>query len=68
MQVFKDILPKCDETVPWNLYEAKKFLCELGLGYEAIHACKNDCILFWKDNAKLENCPSCKESRNKFNN
>ncbi|KAL7198155.1 hypothetical protein ACSBR2_020639 [Camellia fascicularis] len=68
MQVFKDILPKCDETVPWTLYEAKKFLRELGLGYKAIHAWENDCILFWKDNAKLENCPTCKESRYRFNN
>ena len=47
MQVFKDILPKCDENVPWTLYEAKRFLRELGLGYAAIHACKNDCTLFW---------------------
>ncbi|KAL7222361.1 hypothetical protein ACSBR1_024125 [Camellia fascicularis] len=31
MQGFKDILPKCYETVPWTLYEAKKFLRELGL-------------------------------------
>ncbi|KAL7218732.1 hypothetical protein ACSBR2_011915 [Camellia fascicularis] len=67
VQVFKDILPKCDETVPWTLYEAKKFLRELGLGYEAIYACKNDCTLFWKDNATLENCPTCTESRYKLN-
>ena len=53
MQIFKDILPKYDETVLWTLYEAKKFLRELGLGYEAIHACKNDCILFLKDNASM---------------
>ncbi|KAL7212485.1 hypothetical protein ACSBR2_015222 [Camellia fascicularis] len=67
MQVFKDILPKCDENVPWTLYEAKKFLRKLGLGCEAIHACKNDCTLFWKDNATLENCPTCTESRYKLN-
>ncbi|XP_028098367.1 uncharacterized protein LOC114298062 [Camellia sinensis] len=64
---FKDILPNCDETVPWTLYEVKKFLRELGLGYEAIHACKNDCTLFWKDNATLENCPTCTECRYKLN-
>ncbi|XP_028077604.1 uncharacterized protein LOC114279550 [Camellia sinensis] len=68
MQVFNDILPKCDEIVPWMLYESKKFLRELGLGYEVIHTCKNDCILFWNDNAKLDTCPTCKESRYKFNN
>ena len=57
MNVFKDVLPKCDEIVPWNLYEAKKFLRDLGLGYVPIHACKYDCALFWKENANLENCP-----------
>ncbi|KAL7208519.1 hypothetical protein ACSBR1_030291 [Camellia fascicularis] len=67
MQVFKDILPNCDETIPWTLYEAKKFLRELGVGYEAIHACKNDCTLVWKDNATLENCPTCTECRYKLN-
>ena len=28
-----------------------------------IHACKNDCVLFWKENVELEACPVCKESR-----
>ncbi|KAL7189265.1 hypothetical protein ACSBR1_039002 [Camellia fascicularis] len=46
MQVFKDILPEYGQTVPWTLYHAKKFLRDLGLGYETIHAYKNDCALF----------------------
>lgn len=32
-----------------------------------IDACKYDCILFWKENANLENCPTCKEPRYKVN-
>ncbi|XP_071740443.1 uncharacterized protein [Rutidosis leptorrhynchoides] len=36
---------------------------KIGLGYEAIHACKNDCCLFYKEYQDLENCPICKESR-----
>jgi len=39
----------------------------LGLDYEKIHACPNDCMLFWKDNVNLEVCPCCKESRWKMN-
>ena len=32
-----------------NCYdEAKKYLGELGLAYESIHVCKNNCVLFRK--------------------
>ncbi|CAL5433049.1 unnamed protein product [Camellia sinensis] len=67
MQVFKDILSECDPTVPWTLYDAKKFLRDLGLGYETIHSCKNDCALFWKESANLEKCPTCDACRYKLN-
>lgn len=68
MKVFKDLLPECDDTVPWTLSSTKKFLRGLGLGYVPIHACKNDCVLFWKENETLEKCPTCGEPRYKFNN
>ncbi|KAH7853294.1 hypothetical protein Vadar_000966 [Vaccinium darrowii] len=67
MKVFKELLTEWNETVPWTIYEAKKFLRDLGLGYEAIHACKNDCALFWKENENLEKCPKCGEPRYKLN-
>jgi hypothetical protein len=35
----------------------------LGLGYENIHVCKNNCVLFQNVNAKMNECPVCKESR-----
>ncbi|KAH7862298.1 hypothetical protein Vadar_002621 [Vaccinium darrowii] len=68
MQIIKEMLPAdCHETIPWTIYEAKKLLRDLGLGYVPIHACVNDCALFWKENANLENCPACNESRYKVN-
>ncbi|XP_028103364.1 uncharacterized protein LOC114302527 [Camellia sinensis] len=63
----KDILPECDPTVPWTLYDVKKFLRDLGLGYETIHSCKNDCALFWKESVNLEKCPTCDACRYKLN-
>jgi hypothetical protein len=60
------LLPK-GNLVPRSTYEAKKILRDLGLSYEHIHACKNDCALFWKENANLDVCPVCKESRYKVN-
>ncbi|KAL5702872.1 hypothetical protein ACHQM5_028036 [Ranunculus cassubicifolius] len=35
----------------------------LGMDYKTIHACPNDCILYWKDNATLSRCPTCGASR-----
>lgn len=68
LKIIKGILPaNCDDSIPWNIYDAKRFLRDLGLGYVPIHACKYDCALFWKDNVDLENCPTCNEPRYKVN-
>lgn len=36
---------------------------KLGLRYEKRQACLNDCMLFWKDNEKVDNCSICGCSR-----
>ena len=66
LQVLMDMLPS-DAKLPKDHYETKKIVRDLGLGYEEIHACSNDCVLFWKENVNLEVCPCCKESRWKTN-
>jgi len=58
----KDIVPS-DAKLPNDTYEAKKFIKDLGLGYEKIPACPNGCMLFWKDNEKLERCTKCGASK-----
>ncbi|WCJ39870.1 hypothetical protein M5689_020822 [Euphorbia peplus] len=62
MKLFKEALPT-GETLPANFYETKKMIRALGLGYKKIHACENDCMLFWKENSKAESCLVCGESR-----
>ena len=52
--------------IPKTYYDAKKMLRELGLGYNSIHACKYDCVLFWKENETLDKCPVCDEPRYKL--
>lgn len=42
------------------LYEAKKILCTLGMGYENIHAYPNDCILYHKEYVDTSLYPICK--------
>ncbi|XP_057461897.1 uncharacterized protein LOC130752117 [Actinidia eriantha] len=60
------LLPK-GNLVPKSTYEARKILFDLGLSYELIDACINDCVLFWKENAMLDKCPRCNVSRYKIN-
>jgi hypothetical protein len=63
LELVSQLLPPCDEALPVNTYEAKKFLSSMGLGYEKIPACRNDCMLFWKDNKDLDTCTVCGESK-----
>lgn len=42
---------------------AKKMLAYVGMEYNSIHACPNDCILFRGDFVNLDVCPKCGESR-----
>ena len=66
LQLLKDLLPS-DAKLPKDHYEAKKIIHDLGLGYEKIHACPNDCVLFWKENVNLEVCPYFATSKWKTN-
>ncbi|KAJ9556448.1 LOW QUALITY PROTEIN: hypothetical protein OSB04_011062 [Centaurea solstitialis] len=52
-----------ENRLPSSYYEGKKKLRKIGLGYESIHVCKNDCFLFWKEHEALQSCPVCNESR-----
>ncbi|CAL8119257.1 unnamed protein product [Prunus armeniaca] len=63
--VFKRMLPT-DNCLPKDHRQAQKVLNGLGLGYEKIHACKNNCMLFYKEYETLDTCFICKESRFKM--
>lgn len=62
LELFRLALPD-DHVVPNSLYEAKKMIRDLGLDYEKIDACVNDCVLYRNEHATLEKCPICKEPR-----
>ncbi|KAK9268450.1 hypothetical protein L1049_000201 [Liquidambar formosana] len=62
LELFRLALPD-DHVVPNSLYEAKKMIRDLGLDYEKIDACVNDCVLYRNAHATLEKCPICKEPR-----
>ncbi|KAK1613857.1 hypothetical protein QYE76_019374, partial [Lolium multiflorum] len=50
-------------SIPKNYDEALSIIGRLGLGYESIHVCPNNCVLFRKTYAKLDKCPKCDASR-----
>ncbi|XP_013624598.1 PREDICTED: uncharacterized protein LOC106330714 [Brassica oleracea var. oleracea] len=60
--LLQDMLPE-DNVLPKSMDAIKFFLKIFGFGYDNIHACKNDCILYRKEFEKLESCPRCKVSR-----
>jgi len=65
---FGDLLDLLREAFPFahipeSFHKAKNVIKDLGLNYEKIHACPNDCMLFWKENEKENNCSVCGSSR-----
>ncbi|KAL0284146.1 UNVERIFIED_CONTAM: hypothetical protein Sangu_2475300 [Sesamum angustifolium] len=54
-QCASDLLPR-DHTLPSNYYNTKKMIRDLGLPVEKIHACRNRCMLYWKDDIDMEYC------------
>ncbi|WVZ50154.1 hypothetical protein U9M48_001437 [Paspalum notatum var. saurae] len=64
VKLIDDILPK-NHKLPKNLYFAKKILAGLGMKYEKIDVCPNNCIMFWEKDGtdKLDCCNQCNASR-----
>jgi hypothetical protein len=60
---FINELMHSDASLPKDTYEAKKYLRDLGIEYEKISACRKGCMLFWRENEKLDKCTFCNESR-----
>ncbi|KAL0394835.1 UNVERIFIED_CONTAM: hypothetical protein Slati_4449700 [Sesamum latifolium] len=55
-----DILPR-DNTLPLDYYNTKKLIKDMGLPTEKIDACRNGCMLYWKDDIDLDYCKFCGE-------
>ncbi|GKA93030.1 hypothetical protein Tco_0815016 [Tanacetum coccineum] len=70
LEFFQNVFPtaKGYKLSP-SYYAIKKTFKMIGLGYESIHACVNDCFLFWGDaNKDVHFCPVCNTSRWKDSN
>lgn len=52
-----------DAKLPKDYLEGKTIIKDLGLGYEKIDACPNNCMLFWEEKGNDEVCSDCSASR-----
>jgi hypothetical protein len=62
LQLFSLVLPE-GHCVLDTLEKVQKVVRDLGLDYQKIHACINDCVLFRKEYVDMDTCPTCGESR-----
>ena len=60
--IIKKMLPK-DEKLVASFYASKKMVKGLGMGYEKIDACQNDCMIFYKENQDKSSCGVCCANR-----
>jgi hypothetical protein len=59
LTLFKDMLPQGNSVLE-TVYEAKQIIYPLGLEVKKIHTCKNDCILYRREEYDdLEKCSIC---------
>ncbi|GJT88153.1 reverse transcriptase domain-containing protein [Tanacetum coccineum] len=70
LEFFQNVFPTAKGyKLPPSYYAIKKTFKTIGLGYESIHACVNDCFLFRGDaNKDVHFCPVCNISRWKDSN
>ena len=67
LQVLEDMLPLNNEmSLP--MYEAKKTFSALGMEYQKIHACFDDCIWYRNQYKDAIACLTCGKSKWKINN
>ncbi|XP_020426545.1 uncharacterized protein LOC109950821 [Prunus persica] len=59
LTLLKNAFPFSDK-LPTTTNGAKKIISDLGLHYDKIDACNNDCIIYYKEHANRTQCPTCK--------
>ena len=60
--MLKEVFPE-DNQLSSSMFKAKKTLSSLGIEYEKIRACPNDCILYKGEYKDTKTCPTCNGSR-----
>jgi hypothetical protein len=59
---FSDVLPS-NHKMPKDMYQSKKLLSALGIEYEKIDVCKDNCMIFYKEHKNEMKCLKCDKAR-----
>ena len=62
LQLLVTVFPQVNPS-PLLWSKCKQLKKDLGLNYEKIHACPNDCILYWDGRENQDKCDKCHVSR-----
>ena len=62
LKIIHELLPP-ESNLSEDFYQSKKLLEGLGMPYVKIDVCKNNCMLYYKDNKHKEKCDFCGTSR-----
>ena len=54
LKLFSDVLPP-NHKMPKDLYQSKKLLSGLGMDYQKIDVCTDNCMIFWKEHKDEKN-------------
>ena len=55
--LLRDALLPIQNEMPSDRYAAKKIVKKMGMDYEMVHACPNNCTLYFEETAHLTHCP-----------
>ncbi|XP_074299742.1 uncharacterized protein LOC141630899 [Silene latifolia] len=67
IELLLEAFPK-SENSRHLITKGKKLINNFGLGYEKIHACPSNCVLYWGEFSEKEECHVCHTSRWKTSN
>jgi hypothetical protein len=62
MQLMGDALPQ-PHKLPKDMYQCKRLTKSLGMGYEKIDMCPDNCMLFWDEHKDEKKCLVCGKGR-----
>jgi hypothetical protein len=62
LKLLSDVLP-VNHKLPRDMYQSKKLLSDLGMEYEKIDACQDNCMIFWKEHINEKKCLKCEKSQ-----
>jgi hypothetical protein len=51
-----------NHMIPRDMYKSKKLLSGLGMDYQKIDVCQDNCMVFWKEHIIEKKCLRCEKS------